>query len=140
MKALSEEALVYTDALLPNLRNDSPGTAEMAADFLAAIRWYRVAVDPTETDQTLLGDGIGRTRLETILDAYRHLPPSADRDQAMKILSYYLPMHDIPGRDQAPNVAMIVAMKVWQVAQMKLPPKQRVPWNDAFSVDFEGQS
>ncbi|WP_327000405.1 hypothetical protein OHA72_35450 [Dactylosporangium sp. NBC_01737] len=64
-----------------------------AADLMAALRFYRVAVDPRFTDQE-----IGRQMtLDTpgtitrVMDTYRRLPPTRERDVAIEILRACLP-------------------------------------------------
>jgi hypothetical protein len=132
MRELSEEALVQTETFT-DVRRDNPaipqGQTEATADFLAAIRWYRFGVDPKVTDRNLMADGFGITEMTRILDTYRTLPPSEDRDQAIRILTYYLPMESTPGLDEPTIMALVVAAKLWVFEQQKLPPEQRSPWN-----------
>jgi hypothetical protein len=127
LKELSEEALVevHRFAVLPA----EPGPiAEMAADYMAAVRWWRVGVDPNAPDNYLFNAASSR-RIETIIDAYRSLPPSRDRDQALQILGYYLPMSKVEGRDKAPTLATIAACKAW-IAKGNPPEK----WNEFYDT------
>jgi hypothetical protein len=64
-----------------------------AADLMAAMRFYQVAVDPRFSDHE-----IGRQMtLDTpgtmtrVMDAYRRLPVTRERDVAIEILRAYLP-------------------------------------------------
>jgi hypothetical protein len=64
-----------------------------AADLMAALRFYQVAVDPRFTDHE-----IGRQMsLDTpgtmmrVMDSYRRLPAGRERDVATEILRTYLP-------------------------------------------------
>jgi hypothetical protein len=64
----------------------------MAGDWLGALRWYRKVVNPEFDDMALEGrfaEGPMDTTSE-IMDRYRTLPPGPDRDQALRILGFYL--------------------------------------------------
>jgi hypothetical protein len=102
--------------------------ADMAADYIAAVRWWRVAVDPNTPDNYLFSEG-GSERISTIIDTYRRLPLSRDRDQALSILGYYLPYDTVEGRDKGPLIGMVVAYKAW-IAKGNPPAR----WNEYFDT------
>jgi hypothetical protein len=76
-----------------------PTLYAMAADFLGALRWYTKAVSPHYTDRWLKPglQSEPRQTITGVIDNYRKLPPSEDRDQALKILGFYLQNMAIAG-------------------------------------------
>jgi hypothetical protein len=64
-----------------------------SADLMAALRFYQVTIDPRWTDldigNQLAVDAPGT--ITRVMDAYRHRPPSRERDVAIEILRAYVP-------------------------------------------------
>jgi hypothetical protein len=77
-------------------RPPNPAEADIhrrAADLMAALRFYQVAVDPRFTDWQIGNQlAVNAPRMmEQMIDAYGRLPPSPERDVAAQILRTYLP-------------------------------------------------
>jgi hypothetical protein len=108
IKEESKQALeLIRPNLLPQDRQkidgwpDSDLVYAMAADFLGAMRWYGRSVAKTPTGERYppgfwdkyfspLLLQTPESIIERIIDMYRELPPSTDRDQALRILGFYL--------------------------------------------------
>lgn len=70
-----------------------PPIPELVADFLAALRWYRIAVSPHFGDdniEALLGDN-PQALMSGFIGWYQKAQPSADRDKAIEILQFFYP-------------------------------------------------
>jgi hypothetical protein len=94
---LAELSRTYRgDLVRAHGRPGSPAEEDIhvrSADLMAALRFYQVTIDPRWTDRDighqLAVDAPGT--IIRVLDAYRHRPPSRERDVAIEILRACLP-------------------------------------------------
>lgn len=104
MAGLAGQALSEINSVLgPANGQRGQQTYQEVADFLAAMRYYRVAFLASYTDD-LISAGLSTQPAVFIAKAaarYRQLPPGSDRDQAIAILQWV---------DQYPAAGVIVGM------------------------------
>jgi hypothetical protein len=93
MKELSQQALDELHEHLDTTGN--PQVDLMTADFLAAMRYYRIGVSPAMSDELIeAGLEVPKQWISQCMANYSAAPATPDRDQAVKILEHFTSLPD----------------------------------------------